>query len=96
MQKFPTIKLVMVPQNEEAKSIIKWEHCDFESKHQLGGEPSFIQDEDWPRCPWCKEKMSFYGQLDSVGDDMCISDCGMIYVFFCFECNEPKAIVHSY
>ncbi len=40
--------------------------------------------------------MSFYGQLDSVGDDIVIADCGLIYVFFCFGCQCAEAVVQSY
>jgi len=39
--------------------------------------------------------MSFYGQLDSVSDEFAIADCGMIYVFFCFGCNESYSVVQS-
>jgi hypothetical protein len=97
MEKFPVIKLAMTPDSENAKSILGFKHNkSFFSKHKLGGEPDFIQDEEWPECHSCHQKMSFYGQLDSVGDDMTIADCGMIYVFLCFDCYEAKAIVHSY
>ena len=39
--------------------------------------------------------MSFYGQLDSIGDEYDIADCGMLYVFLCFDCFEATAFVHS-
>ena len=28
--------------------------------------------------------MTYYAQLDSINDEFCIADCGMIYVFVCF------------
>jgi len=40
--------------------------------------------------------MTFYGQLDSVGDAVCLADCGMIYVFVCFDCYETKSVLQSY
>ena len=40
-------------------------------------------------------KMTFYGQLDSINDDICIADCGMIYVFICFDCFKAISIVQS-
>jgi hypothetical protein len=40
--------------------------------------------------------MSFYGQLDSINEEFNIADCGLIYVFLCFDCFEAKAIVQSY
>jgi hypothetical protein len=39
--------------------------------------------------------MSFYGQLDSVGDQMTIADVGMVYVFVCFDCYETKSVLQS-
>jgi hypothetical protein len=40
--------------------------------------------------------MTFYGQLDSINDDIIIADCGMIYVFLCFDCYEVTAKIQSY
>jgi hypothetical protein len=40
--------------------------------------------------------MSFYGQLDSIGDDIVIADVGVIYVYLCFDCFTAQAIVDSY
>lgn len=37
--------------------------------------------------------MSFYGQLDSHSDDFMIGDCGMAYVFICFDCLETKSVI---
>jgi hypothetical protein len=68
---------------------------DIGKRHQLGGEPRFLQPEEWPQCAACREEMSFYAQLDSIGDDVCIADCGMIYVFICFDCFETHSCVHS-
>jgi hypothetical protein len=98
MEKFPEIKLKMVPGTEEAKSIIGYTPAleEIGTRHKLGGVPDYVQEEDWPKCPSCHSKMSFYGQLDSVGSNMTIADCGMIYVFLCFDCYEAKAIVQSY
>jgi len=39
--------------------------------------------------------MTFYGQLDSVNDDICIADCGMVYIFMCFDCYQAISIVKS-
>lgn len=40
--------------------------------------------------------MTFYGQLDSIGDEYVLADCGMIYVFVCFDCFTTKSFIHSY
>ena len=39
--------------------------------------------------------MTFYGQLDSIKDEFCIADAGLIYVFACLECNEVKAVIET-
>ena len=39
--------------------------------------------------------MMFYGQFDSVNDEFCIADAGMIHVFYCFACITVKAEVAS-
>jgi len=98
MKNVPPFKLILEPLNDEAKNLspFKWADENVGKRHQLGGDPSFIQEDEIPICPDCKQKMSFYGQLDSINDDYVIADCGMIYIFFCFDCNEVKAIVQSY
>jgi uncharacterized protein YjbI with pentapeptide repeats len=74
---------------------------------KLGGYPDWIQDKGAPRCPGCGEAMDFVAQIDSIG---CINkraelaasgaytfgDRGMIYVFFCGDCNDVKAILQSH
>ena len=40
--------------------------------------------------------MTFYGQFDSINDQFCIADRGMIYVFLCFGCYESTSMVQSY
>jgi hypothetical protein len=39
--------------------------------------------------------MTFYAQLDSLGDNHCLADCGMIYVFVCWDCFETKSVLQS-
>jgi hypothetical protein len=96
VNKIPPIKLVPEPLTEEARQALgyKWADPEIGTRHRLGGEPEFMQEEDIPTCPRCGQVMTFYGQLDSIGDDYDIADCGMIYVFLCFDDFEAKAIVH--
>jgi hypothetical protein len=35
--------------------------------------------------------MTFYGQLDSVGDDLVLADAGLVHVFVCFDSFEAAA-----
>jgi len=98
MKKIPPFKLVPEPQNDDAKNLpkFKWATKEIGTRHQLGGEPKFLQSASWPSCPTCREEMTFYGQLDSINDVICIADCGMIYVFICFGCFQSSSMVQSY
>lgn len=91
----PEIKLVPTPETEEAKNAVGYKYnSQAGSRHKLGGKPDFIQEEEWPCC--CGKKMTFYGQLDSIGDNYDLADCGMVYVFVCFDCFNTKSILHAY
>lgn len=94
---FPEIPLILDPQSNEARRVIGFQHKDssFGNRHKLGGQPDWVQTPQTPRCS-CGEDMNFYGQLDSVGDEMKIADCGMLYVFVCFDCGEHVSILQSY
>jgi hypothetical protein len=65
------------------------------TRHKLGGNPAFLQGPETPLCPDCKEPITFYGQLDSINDDFCLADCGIIYVFVCFDCYKTASFIHS-
>jgi hypothetical protein len=65
-------------------------------RHKPGGKPNFTQGQQWPVCSHCQEQMTFYGQLDSIGDKYDLADCGLIYVFVCFDCFETKSMLQSY
>ena len=39
--------------------------------------------------------MTFYGQLDSVNDDVILADAGVLLCFVCFDCFEAAAMVES-
>jgi hypothetical protein len=98
MKKIPPFRLVPTPLTDEARQLagFKWAADEVGTRHQLGGEPfRAIKEERWPRCPDCKETMTFYGQLDSLNDEFCIADVGLIYVFICLDCNEVKAEIHT-
>jgi hypothetical protein len=97
MKRIPLFKLIPEPQDDEAKNLPKfrWTRKEIGTRHQLGGEPSFLQNKTWPNCPTCHDKMTFYAQLDSINDDICIADCGMIYVFICFGCFKTVSMIHS-
>jgi hypothetical protein len=97
MRSIPTFKLVPEPISQEARDLpgFKWANPKIGTRHQLGGEPEHFDEADWPRCPDGHGKMTFYAQLDSINDDICIADCGMIQVFVCFDCFATKSVVQS-
>ena len=78
---------------------------------KLGGDPDWIQGNDRPACPSCKQAMCFVAQIDSVGADRpnnivskdsaiaegyMFADGGMIYVFVCNECEQSVSFLQSY
>ena len=93
----PQFKLVPHPVSEEAKQLpgFKWAGREVGTRHQLGGRPSERVTAVWPACPDCGEPMTFYGQLDSINDEFCVMDAGVICVFMCFDCNEVAAVIDS-
>lgn len=97
MRPIPPFRLVPEPLNEEAAKLppYKWAGPEIGKRHQLGGEPQFLQKPQYPTCS-CGKQMTFYGQLDSINDEFDLADCGMIYVFVCFDCFETKSILQSY
>jgi hypothetical protein len=97
MKRVPTFKLVPEPLDEAARKSpgFKWASKEMGTRHQLGGEPNFLQAQMWPNCPACRKQMTFYAQLDSISDEICIADCGMVYVFVCFDCFQTTSLIHS-
>jgi len=95
--RIPQFKLTPEPQEEAAEGLPSFEYAADEvgRRHQLGGDPQFLQEAEWPECPDCNKQMSFYAQLDSISDDIVIADCGMVFVFVCLDCNETKSIIQS-
>lgn len=94
----PEISLVMFPRTPEARAVVGFEWNDDAGRgHKLGGRPNWIQFDETPVCDCAKAMttMTFYGQLDCIGDRMSLGDCGMIYVFVCQECLTPKAVLQT-
>jgi hypothetical protein len=94
--RIPEIGLALVPRSQEAKDTIgfKWAGPGIGDRSKIGGELDWIQRPTLPTCS-CGQDMTFSGQLDSVGDALCLADCGMIYVFVCFDCYETKSVLQS-
>ena len=93
----PPFRLTPDPLTEDAAELpgFRWADPYVGTRHQLGGEPGWIQADDWPNCPSCRVRMTFYGQLDSINDTINLADCGLVYVFVCFGCFEAIATIQS-
>jgi hypothetical protein len=93
----PEIPLSPSPTTDEARTAMgfKWAHERVGRRHKLGGAPEWLQGTAVPTCSDCREAMTFYGQLDSVGDGIVLADLGMIYVFVCFDCFTTKSVLQS-
>jgi hypothetical protein len=88
----PEFELVLNPKSEEARLLLghKWAAPEIGHRHKIGGSPEWQQSEQWPEC--CGSRMTFYAQLDSIGDKLHLADCGLIYVFICFGCFNTKSV----
>lgn len=97
MKRIPPFRLIPEPLTEEAAQLppFRWAGGEVGGRFRLGGEPDGIEEQHRPRCPECSEEMTFYAQLDSLNDEFVIADCGLIYVFVCFDCIEVETLVVS-
>ncbi len=94
----PPIRLVPQPESEEAEAALEakspWTIAGLGHRHRLGGEPSLLSTPA-PSCPGCAAQMTFYGQLDSINDEICLADAGVCTVWICFDCYEAEARIES-
>lgn len=93
----PPFRLVPEALTEEAAALppFKWADAEIGSRHGLGGRPTYLQKAEIPACSTCGESMTFYGQLDSINDEFILADCGLVYVFVCFDCFTAQAFIQS-
>ena len=83
----------------EATEKLEYPH-NLGKRSKLGGEPDWIQNDDTPKCPHCNQYMEFVAQIDSIGytgsasttGECMFGDVGMIFVFYCKDCGETKAV----
>jgi len=95
--KLPPFRLKLEPLNDEAAAMrvgLEWA-AGVGHRHQLGGNPTWIHGPEQPVCPSCQQQMTFYGQFDSVKDDIVIADAGIVYVFICFDDFTATALIQS-
>jgi uncharacterized protein YwqG len=99
MTSLPRFRLIPEPASPEAAQTnigFEWAGDEIGLRHQLGGSPQWLQGDQTPACPDCNQPMTFYGQLDSVNDEFNLADCGLVYVFVCFDDFKAKALIQSY
>jgi hypothetical protein len=98
MKEIPEFKLNIESVSTDGKESSGFKHAsgDIGNRFKVGGKADFVQNEENPCCSLCNKDMTFYAQIDSVGDNITIADCGMIYVFVCFDCNNSKSIIQSF
>lgn len=92
IMKIPKVKLIPKPESDEAKSIVGYKYNETAgTRHHLGGTPEGLDEMDYPVCPDCGNVMTFYAQIDSIGDKYDLADCMVIHNFVCFGCFTVHA-----
>lgn len=96
-KRIPPFRLQAEPLTPEAADVagFEWANAEVGTRHRLGGEPEGMAASEYPRCRDCGQPMTFYGQLDSIGDDIALADAGVVEVFVCFDCFDASARVRS-
>ena len=89
--KIPEVNLL----RSDTSKPFKWASPEIGFRNKIGGIPNGIPESDFPNCKDCGKQMTFYGQLDSLSDEVVIADCGTIAVFVCFDCFTTQSIIVS-
>lgn len=58
--------------------------CASATVSQIGGLPTWVQDDAFPDCPWCKRTMMFLAQIDQA---VFAGHEGIYYAFLCAQCR---------
>lgn len=66
-------------------------NMDHENLHRVGGEPTWVQDPDYPACPGCSRTMPFVAQI--ANEDL-VDGEGMCYLMWCDPC-AISAVVYQ-
>jgi hypothetical protein len=74
-------------------------------RSKLGGSPDWVQMDETPVCSRCRKSMVFIAQIDSLGNadtplgkqllaggHYVFGDAGMLYLFWCAECNATGSV----
>ena len=95
--KLPEFKVEIVPLSAAAQRLVGFEWADAQvgSRSKIGGEPDTLQVSQAPACEGCDQPMTFFSQLDSIGDGLVFADVGMLLTYVCFDCDEATSFVNS-
>ena len=92
MKQIPKIKLVPQPETEKQNNAIGYKFNKIAgTRHFLGGSPEEKHDYDYPACDSCGNVMTFYSQIDSIGENYDLADCMVIHTYVCFDCFTVKS-----
>ncbi len=92
MIQIPKIKLIPQPETENEKNAIGYKFNKVAgTRHFLGGSPEEKHDYDYPPCTDCGKVMTFYAQIDSIGDAYDLADCMVIHTYICLDCFTVKS-----
>lgn len=97
VKKLPEFRLLASPIDDAGREVVgfKWADPQVGHRHKIGGSPDYQQRREVPKCPSCGTDMTFYAQIDSVGDALILADCGLVYVFVCFDCFQTASFIQS-
>jgi hypothetical protein len=96
MKKIPKIKLVPIAETSESQSALGYTwNTDAGFRHFLGGEPDTRVGVDVPKCQDCGFEMTFYSQIDSIGEAYDLADCMVIHTYVCFDCFTVNSMLNQ-
>lgn len=96
MKKIPRIKLVPTPETSEGISAVGYTwNTEVGFRHFLGGVPDTREGVEVPKCQDCGVEMTFYSQIDSIGESYDLADCMVIHTYVCFDCFTVKSLLNQ-
>jgi uncharacterized protein YwqG len=101
---YPEFPIQLKPMSKEDLELTRREYNQLSGNgkfHRLCETPIWVQYKKSVRCPRCKQRMQFLGQLDSDTardreDDLMFGDCGALYIHRCIECGILSTFIQSY
>ena len=67
--------------------------CNYSNLFSAAGYITFVQDEEYPTCETCDERMDVtFLQMEEDGDvfNFVWGDCGVAHVTLCPKCRKPS------